>query len=176
MGVAGAARLARAPSSRSAANLFLLLAIGFMTVPISLAQQFQVIFNPAQSTYYLLEEQPVGTAVVVLDAYYLVFPSFQIGVDGVFALDASQPDSQYFTIDSAPRTDNSATLGTLRTAAVLDRDAAGAQTAFTLVVSYSIPDGSLSSQHMVSMYWFSRTAFFETCKWCARKGGVAHYF
>ena len=167
MGVAGAARLARAPSSRSAANLFLLLAIGFMMmVPISLAQQFQVIFNPAQSTYFLLEEQPVGTAVVVLDAYYLVFPSFQIRVDGVFALDASQPDSQYFTIDSAPRADNSATLGTLRTAAVLDRDAAGAQTTFTLVVSYSIPDGSLSSQHMVSIVLPSLKR--------ARKGGVAH--
>ena len=151
MGVAGAAAAglqhARAPSS----FLWLLTASSLILPGPILAQPDQVVFN-AESTFYLLEEQPTGTAAAVLEAYYLVFSPYTLGTDGVFSLDVSQADSQFFSIESAPNGLGSFTLGTLRTAAVLDRDAEGAQTVFTLTVTYSTPDGTLSSQRHVSAY------------------------
>ena len=114
------------------------------------AQVDEIIFN-AESTDYVLEEQPVGTAAVVLEAYYVLYSPFQLGADGIFALDESQPDAAYFTIESAPNADNSLTLGTLRNAAVLDRDGEDAQTVFSLIVTYSTPDGSLTTEHSVSV-------------------------
>ena len=150
MGVAGGAawfQRARAPSS----SLILWLVTASSLIFPILAQVDQVVFN-APSTFYLLEEQPAGTAAAVLEAYYIVFSPYALGTDGNFSLDASQADSQYFSIESAPNELGSFTLGTLRTTAVLDRDAEGAQTVFTLAVTYSTPDGSLSSQQSVSVY------------------------
>lgn len=141
MGVAPA----RAPGS-----FFLLLVIALVLRDVA-AQEDQIVFN-AESTAYVLEEQPVGTAATVLEAFYLLYSPYQLGTDGVFTLNTSQPDAQFFTIESATNEAGSATLGMLRTAAVLDRDAEDAQTTFVLTVAYSTPDGYLSSQRSVSIH------------------------
>lgn len=117
----------------------------------AVAQEDEIVFN-AESTAYVLEEQPVGTVAAVLEAFYLFYSPFQLGIDGFFSLNTSQPDAQFFTIESAPNGQGSATMGTLRTAAVLDRDAEGAQTMFALTVTYSTPDSYLSSQRTVSIH------------------------
>lgn len=142
MGVAPA----RAPGS---IFLQLVLVIVLLLQDV-VAQQDQIVFN-TESTAYVLEEQPVGTVAAVLEAFYLLYSPFQLGTDGFFTLNTSQPDAQFFTIDSAPNEAGSATLGMLRTAAVLDRDGEGAQTTFALTVTYSTPDGYLSSQRSVSI-------------------------
>lgn len=149
IGVVGMTELTRAPSLSCQLTITVLVLVVSHIVPCILAQEDQIVFN-AESTDYVLEEQPVGTAAVVLEAYYITYSPFLLGADGIFTLDTSQPDSQFFTIESAPNEENSFTLGTLRTAAVLDRDAEGAQTVFTLTVTYSTPDESLSSQETVS--------------------------
>lgn len=123
----------------------------FLLLQDVVAQQDQIVFN-AESTAYVLEEQPVGTVAAVLEAFYLLYSPFQLGTDGIFTLNTSQPDAQFFTIESAPNEAGSTTLGMLRTAAVLDRDAEGAQTTFALTVTYSTPDGYLSSQRSVSIH------------------------
>lgn len=143
MGVAPA----RAPGS-----IFLqIVLVIFLLLQDVVAQQDQIVFN-AESTAYVLEEQPVGTVAAVLEAFYLLYSPFQLGTDGIFTLNTSQPDAQFFTIESAPNEAGSTTLGMLRTAAVLDRDAEGAQTTFALTVTYSTPDGYLSSQRSVSIH------------------------
>ena len=121
--------------------------------PGSLAQSTVIVFspNPEQTTFDLMEEQPVGTAAAILDAYYLS-PFFEVMVDGVFSLDDSQADSRNFTVESVPSAENGVTFGIVRTASVFDRDADGAQTLFTLTVSYSTPDGSLSSDAEVKLF------------------------
>ena len=48
-------------------------------------------------------------------------------------------------MDSATSQDGSTTEGMLRNAVLLDRDAEGVQTVFTLAVTYSTPDDSLNN-------------------------------
>ena len=130
-------------------SLFFFLLVVSFTPPALSQTQDEVIFN-VESTYHMEEEQPAGTAVVQLEAYYVLTSPFQLGADGVFELDQSQSDSEFFTIDFAPSPDGSRTLGMIRNAAVMDRDVEGAQTAFSLTVTYSTPDSYLSAQNTVS--------------------------
>ena len=145
MGVAGAVQLARAPTQ----VVFLLVVSSLFVTPLLAQFEDEIIFN-VDSTYFVLEEQPEGTAAVVLEAYYTLSSPFQLRIDGIFTLEQSQTDAQYFTIESAANADGSLTLGTLRNAVVLDRDADGVETVFSLSVTYSTPDGSLSTQNTVS--------------------------
>ena len=128
--------------------IFLLLALS-AAPPLALAQEDQVVFN-VEATYTIHEEQPAGSAVVSLEAYYVLASPLQILADGIFSLDPSEPDSQLFSVDFAPSQDGSRTVGTLRNSVVMDRDAEGAQTVFSLSVTYSTPDGSLSTRNTVS--------------------------
>ena len=123
---------------------FLLSLSLLLSLPVSRTLAQSITFSPS-SSYDLPEEQPVGTAAAVLEAFYFT-PFFAFRTDGIFSLDASPgSDAQYFSIETGLNADDTATQGTIRTAAVLDRDAEGSQTAFTFTVTYSTPDGSASS-------------------------------
>ena len=142
MGVAAAAR-------HRCRIVFLSVFLAVSCAPRVLSQtQDQVVFN-AESSYAVQEEQPAGTAVISLEAYYVLASPLQLRADGVFALDPAQPEAELFTIESALSQDGSRTLGTIRNSVVMDRDVEGAQTVFSLAVSYSAPNSSLSAQNTV---------------------------
>ena len=145
MGWAGAA-LKRPPVF---SRFFFVLAAISLAPPALSQTQDQVVFN-VEPTYHVEEEQPAGTAVVQLEAYYLLASPLQVRADGVFELDESHPDSQLFTMEFAPSQDGSRTLGTVRNVVVMDRDVEGAQTVFSLSVTYSAPNSSLTAQNTVS--------------------------
>lgn len=144
----GGAAAAGLPRPRILSLFFSILAISFAP-PAASQPQDQVVFN-VESTYDVQEEQPVDTAVVNLEAYYIIASPLQLRADGIFELDSSHPDSQFFTIDFAPSQDGTRTVGRIRNSVVMDRDVEGAQTVFSLTVTYSAPNSSLSAQNTVS--------------------------
>ena len=94
------------------------------------------MFSPASYFPELDEEQPVGTGVVTINAFYL--DSFGIPrTDGTFSLPATG-DAQYFTIETASTITQSS--GVISTAAVLDFDAPGVQRTFSFQATYTTPD------------------------------------
>ena len=145
----GVARFACAPRPCRALYLFV-IASSLLFVPNFAQFSDQIVFN-SDPTYHVPEEQPVGTAIVILEAYYVLATPFQLRADGVFSLGQLQNDSQFFTIESALSEDGSQTEGTIRNTVLLDRDGENAQTVFTLSVTYSTPDGSLNTTNIVSM-------------------------
>ena len=104
-------------------------------------QQFTIQFSPTNYNPILAEEEPAGTEVVVVGANYR--DSFGIvQTDGTFSIPLDG-DAQYFTIETSPA-GIGLSRGTVRTAAVLDRDTPGAQTSFVFLATYAVPDNSVS--------------------------------
>ena len=149
MGVAREAASALAQSRCHLATLIFFVFLLLSSTPSALGQLEDAIVFNVDSTYIVQEEQPAGSAAVMLQAYYILASPLQSRADGEFALDQTQPDSQLFYIESAVSEDGSRTVGTLRNSVVMDRDAEGAQTVFSVDVIYSTPDGSLSQRNTV---------------------------
>jgi len=106
-------------------------------------------FNSTAYSPVVFEEQPVGTYVVTIGAFYIDSSLGIPLIDGSFNI-PSGGDAQYFTIDTS--TTLSQTAGTIRTATTFDRDATGAQTEFVFSVTYVTPGGSsLSTQVRVTL-------------------------
>ena len=105
-------------------------------------------FNSTAYSPAVFEEQPVGTHVVTIGAFYIDSADI-LRTDGSFtALTGS--DAQYFMIETS--TTLSLTAGAIRTATIFDRDATGAQTEFVFSVAYETPSGSsLSTQVRVTL-------------------------
>lgn len=103
--------------------------------------QVRVQFNSSAYNPTLREEQPVGTYVVTIGAFYS--DSFGIPrTNGIFNI-SNVGDAQYFRIDTSTALSQSA--GTITTIAVFDRDAPGVQTVFVFAVTYTTPDGTSGS-------------------------------
>ena len=110
---------------------------------VSAAAQVQFISSPYNAD--LPEEEPVGTEVITVGAFYL--DSFRISrTDGEFSL-PSEGDAGFFTVQSVQSLLE--TSGIIRTAAVFDRDVENPQTMFEFDLTYTIPDGSESATAQV---------------------------
>ena len=94
----------------------------------------------SQASYYveIPEEQPNGTQVVNVEAFYFTSTGRR-RIDGQFSI-PSDGDARFFTIETT--TTRRMSVGTIRTAALLDRDAPNVQTIFQFEVVYSTPDGA----------------------------------
>lgn len=112
-----------------AAAVLLLLAILFSAASAQVQVQFvETLYQPTVD-----EEQPVGTSVTDVAAFYI--DSGVVGTDGTFSLYDSE-DARHFTVDTRPTLTR--TVGIIRTAAVFDRDAPGAQTEFLFDAIYAV--------------------------------------
>ena len=97
----------------------------------------------SQSSYYVEtpEEQPNGTQVVNVDASYFTSTGRR-RIDGQFSIPTTG-DARFFTVETtATRTSS---VGIIRTAAMLDRDAPNAQTRFQFDITYTAPNGATAS-------------------------------
>lgn len=116
--------------------MYLLQAATAFLLVVTTAAQIQ--FSPASYFNEMLEEQPEGTEVVRVGAAYL--DTFgRVRTDGLFSL-SSEGDAQFFTIETT-----AGSQGIIRTGLVFDRDPVGAQTEFVFAVTYTTPDGLISS-------------------------------
>ena len=111
---------------------------------VTQAQLSTVQFS--QQVYYIEipEEQPNGTEVVTVEASYFSSTGRRM-IDGRFSI-PSTGNARFFTVETtATRTSS---IGIIRTAAVLDRDAPNAQTIFEFHVTYTAPDGATATSEV----------------------------
>ena len=117
--------------------LLAVLSIGDQTVAQSSTVQI------SQASYYveIPEEQPNGTRVVNVAAFYFTSTGRR-ETDGQFSI-PSDGDARFFTLEAT--TTRTSSVGIIRTAALLDRDAPNAQTGYQFDITYTAPDGATAS-------------------------------
>ena len=124
-------------SPATVVRVLLCLSIFSGAVRAQIQLQFvQTIYQPT-----VLEEEPVGTVVTTVGAFYI--DGGLVKTDGTFSLSSGE-DAQLFSIETGSTA--TLTVGTIRTDRVFDRDAPGVQTEFRFDVLYTVRVSNVSEE------------------------------
>ena len=123
--------VARVGGTSPRARGILLLLFASLWPSISLAQN-EITFTVGSNSPEIPEEQPVGSVIVDMNVFYVVGFVPRTESSGSYRfVNTSAPDVDKFSLDPA--------TGVVSNAVVLDRDAPGAQTSFTLDLDFFSP-------------------------------------